>query len=240
MNYRIALPTLALSARSFTVTAGAQAQQKKPASSAPSARPAAATTTAPAQAPTFPSQSAPKPVTSASAPESVANSPASGKAGAAPEKKGTTPTGDRARFGVQGGMAAPMSSLGQAYTVGYAAGVFLEGRPAAFPVGLRGDLQYASFGVKNGVPSPSFTVLQLSGAAVYDFPSGNGGKSPFFATGGIGLYRNKGSGPSQTDFGQNLGLGFNFRQVHFTPFMEGRFHFYNNVENFSLSAGFHL
>ena len=183
MNYRIALPTLALSARSFTVTAGAQAQQKKPASSAPSARPAAATTTAPAQAPTFPSQSAPKPVTSASAPESVANSPASGKAGAAPEKKGTTPTGDRARFGVQGGMAAPMSSLGQAYTVGYAAGVFLEGRPAAFPVGLRGDLQYASFGVKNGVPSPSFTVLQLSGAAVYDFPSGNGGKSPFFATG---------------------------------------------------------
>ena len=230
MNYRIALPTLALSAMSFTGTAGAQAQQKKPASSTTTARPAT-TAAAPAQTAAAAAQPAPKPVAALSAPDAT---PAS------PEKKGTTPTGDRARFGVQGGMAAPMSSLGQAYTVGYAAGAFLEGRPVGFPVGLRGDLQYASFGVKTGVTSPSFTVLQLTGAAVYDFPSGNGGKSPFFATGGIGLYRNKGSGPSQTDFGQNLGLGFNLRQVRFRPFVESRFHFYNNVQNFGFSAGFHL
>ncbi len=235
MNYRIALSTLALSAMSFTVTAEAQSPQKKPAASTTTARPAATTST-----PTQPAPAAAKPVAAAPAPETATHAAAPSKAAPEPEKKGTTPTGDQVRFGIQGGMSAPMSSLGQAYTVGFTGGAFLEGRPVGFPVGLRGDLQYASFGVKNGVTSPSFTVLQLTGAAVYDIPSGNGGKSPFFATGGIGLYRNKGSGPSQTDFGQNLGLGFNFRQLPFKPFMEGRFHFYNNVENFSLSAGLRL
>ncbi len=237
MNYRIALPTLALSAMSFTVTAGAQAQQKKPAATT-TARPAA-TVTAPAQTTAPAAPAAAKPVAASPAPEPVSHAAATAKA-PEPEKKGTTPTGDRARFGIQGGMAAPMSSLGQAYTVGYGGGAFLEGRPAGFPVSIRGDLQYATFGVKNGVTSPSFTVLQLTGAAVYDFPTGNGGKSPFFASGGIGLYRNKGAGPSQTDFGQNLGLGFNLRQMRLKPVVEGRFHFYNNVENFSLTLGFHL
>ena len=237
MNYRIALPTLALSAMSFSLTAGAQSQQKKPAASTTTARPAA---TAPAQTATPAVTPAAKPVAASPAPEPATHAAAPNKASPEPEKKGTTPTGDRARFGIQGGMAAPMSSLGQAYTVGFAGGAFLEGRPVGFPVGIRGDLQYASFGVKNGVTSPSFTVLQLTGAAVYDFPSGNGGKSPFFASAGIGLYRNKGSGPSQTDFGQNIGLGFNLRQLPFKPFVEGRFHFYNNVQNFGFSAGFHL
>ncbi len=139
-----------------------------------------------------------------------------------------------------------MSSLGKAFSVGFNGGVFLEGRPAGFPVGLRGDLQYARFGGKNELVTPSFSVIQLTGAAVYDFPSGNGGKSPFFATGGIGLYRQRQSLPepatdeSQTDFGQNLGLGFNFKNTRFKPFAEGRFHFFNDVEYFSFSIGLHL
>ena len=222
------LPTL--TAFPFAAVAGAQSQQKKP-STATAARPTTAAP-APAQSP------APAPTPAPERREPVSDSHVAAKPAPTPEK--AAPTSDRVRFGIAGGMAAPMSSLGQAYTVGYNGGAFLTGRPLGFPVGLRGDIQYATFGVKAGITSPDYTVLQFTGAGVYDFPSGRGGKSPFFATGGIGLYRNKGAGPSQTDFGQNLGLGFNLRKARFTPFVEGRFHFFNNVENFSLSAAFHL
>ena len=222
------LPTL--TAFAFAAVAGAQSQQKKP-STATAARPTTAAP-APAQSP------APAPTPAPERREPASDSHVAAKPAPTPEK--AAPTSDRVRFGIAGGMAAPMSSLGQAYTVGYNGGAFLTGRPLGFPVGLRGDIQYATFGVKAGITSPDYTVLQFTGAGVYDFPSGRGGKSPFFATGGIGLYRNKGAGPSQTDFGQNLGLGFNLRKARFTPFVEGRFHFFNNVENFSLSAAFHL
>ena len=232
MNHRFALPTLTLSAFAFAAVAGAQSQQKKPGTTtAATARPST-TAPAPAQTP------APTPAPAPERREPVAEAHVPVKPASAPDKAG--PTSDRVRFGIAGGMAAPMSSLGQAYTVGYHGGAFLTGRPLGFPVGLRGDIQYATFGVKAGITSPDYTVLQFTGAGVYDFPSGRGGKSPFFATGGIGLYRNKGAGPSQTDFGQNLGLGFNLRKARFSPFVEGRFHFFNNVENFSLSAAFHL
>ena len=231
MNHRIALPTLTLSALAFAAVAGAQSQQKKTGTSpAATARPSAP---APAAAPT------PAPVAT---PAPERREPVA-EVHATPKREGgekPAPTSDHVRFGIAGGMAAPMSSLGQAYTVGYHGGVFFEGRPLGFPVGLRGDVQYASFGVKTGITSPDYTVLQFTGAAVYDFPSGKGGKSPFFATGGMGLYRNKGAGPSQTDFGQNLGLGFNIRKMRFKPYVEGRFHFFNNVTNFNLAAAFHL
>jgi hypothetical protein len=234
LKYRFALPTLTLSALTFAAVAGAQSQQKKPGTTAAATARPAATAPAPAPAPVVAPQPAPV----------VHETPAPAPAPVKPTKSASgekaAPTSDHIRFGVAGGMAAPMSSLGQAYTVGYHGGLFLEGRPLGFPVGLRGDIQYASFSVKAGITSPDYTVLQFTGAGVYDFPSGRGGKSPFFATGGIGLYRNKGAGPSQTDFGQNLGLGFNLRHVKFKPFVEGRFHFFNNVENFNFAAGFHL
>ena len=44
----------------------------------------------------------------------------------------------------------------------------------------------------------------------------------------------------QTDFGQNLGLGFNFRKYQFKPFVEGRFHFFNDVQFFTFAAAVHL
>jgi hypothetical protein len=236
LNSRFALPTLTLSALLFAAAAGAQSQQKKPGTTPATSRPVA-TTPAPVVPAAKPATPAPAPAPAREPEAVVAPAP---KAAVAPARDKAAPTSDKVRFGITGGMAAPMSSLGQAYTVGYHGGAFLEGRPLGFPVGLRGDTQYASFAVKSGITSPQYTVLQFTGAAVYDFPSGNGGKSPFYATGGIGLYRNKGAGPSQTDFGQNLGLGFNVRRARFKPFVEGRFHFFNNVENFNLSAGFHI
>ncbi len=136
-------------------------------------------------------------------------------------------------------MAAPMSSLGKAFTAGYNGGAFLEGKPASLPVGLRGDIHYTRFPGKVTGIDTAYAAIQVTGAAVYDFPNASGGKSPFFATGGLGLYRWSLNGSGQTDFGQNLGLGLNIR-TKFRPFFEGRFHFFNDVEYFTLSAGMRL
>lgn len=54
------------------------------------------------------------------------------------------------------------------------------------------------------------------------------------------LCRSRASDESQTDFGQNLGVGVNFRRARFQPFVEGRFHFFNDVQFFTLSAAMHL
>ncbi|MES3032874.1 MAG: hypothetical protein V4813_02625 [Gemmatimonadota bacterium] len=215
---------------------GAQATQPTP------KKPASTTATA-----TRPATTAPRPATSPAPSASVApasEAPTTSKpAAAATPAKASAPaeaTGDRVRAGLIAGVAAPMSSLGKAFSVGFNAGGFVEGRPAGFPVSLRGDLQYVRFGGKEEIVTPSYSVVQLTGAAVYDFPASGGGKSPFFATAGLGLYRSSANDESQTDFGQNLGLGFNFRKARFQPFVEGRFHFFNDVQFFTLSAAMRL
>jgi hypothetical protein len=240
LRYRPGLPTLALSALTIFVAAEGRAQQKKPATTA--ARPATTaaagrTTTAPAPAPaaTAPvAQAAPAP---APAPAPVEAKPVVHESPRTPAK--AVPKGVNPRFGFQAAMAAPMSSLGKAFTAGFNAGAFVEGKPASLPVGLRGDIHYTRFPGKTTGIDTAYAAIQVTGAAVYDFPNASGGKSPFFATGGLGLYRWTLNGVGQTDFGQNLGLGFNFR-TKFRPFLEGRFHFFNDVEYFALSAGLRL
>jgi hypothetical protein len=148
--------------------------------------------------------------------------------------------GVRTRVGITAAVAAPMSSLGQGFSAGWNGGIVAEGRPAGFPVSLRGDLQYSYFPGKEAIITADYAVLQLTGAASYTFKTASGKASPFFATGGLGLYRQSTSGRSQTDFGTNLGLGFNFAAAKRRTFTEGRFHFFNDVEYFTLSLGFRL
>lgn len=236
---RYALTACALSLPTFLA---AQAAPRKPAGQGTSVRPAAtparpsgapastaATVAEAVSEPTPPAKPAPVPP-----PESPASPRAAQKPAAA------APQGEHVRVGLEAGLAAPMSSLGKAFSAGFSAGGFLTGRPEGFPVNLRGDLQYTRFAGKNKIVTPSYSVIQLTGAGVYDFPKAGGGKSPFFASAGLGLYRWSANGESQTDFGQNLGLGFNFRKYRFKPFVEGRFHFFNDVQYFTLAAAAHL
>jgi len=83
----------------------------------------------------------------------------------------------------------------------------------------------ANLALNTTVTPSSYSVIQSTGAGVYDLSRAGGGKSPFFASDGLGLYRSSANDESQTDFGQNLGLGFNFTKYRFKPFVEGRFHF---------------
>lgn len=228
MTNRFALPTLTLTALLFSVATGTQAQQKKPATTGAVSRPASAPVTSnPAPAPQ------PAPVQAAPAPAPVQEKPIA----AEPRRAKAVPKGEHVRFGLSGALAAPMSSLGKAFTAGYTGGAFIEGRPASLPVGLRADLQYTRFPGKTTGIDTAYSAIQFTGAAVYDFPSASGGKSPFFATGGMGLYRWTLNGSGQTDFGQNLGLGVNIR-TRFRPSVEGRFHFFNDVQYFTMVFGF--
>lgn len=230
LPYRPALPTVALTALSIVLASGAQAQQKKPATAVTAGR-----TVAGAPAPT----PAPAPAVVQTPPPAPAPAPVAEQKPAPRVAPKAAPKGEHIRFGLVAAMAAPMSSLGKAFTAGYNGGAFLEGKPASLPVGLRGDIHYTRFPGKVTGIDTAYAAIQITGAAVYDFPNASGGKSPFFATGGLGLYRWSLNGSGQTDFGQNLGLGLNFR-TKFRPFMEGRFHFFNDVEYFTLSAGLRL
>ncbi len=230
MTYSFALRTLTLTALALSVATAAQAQQKKPATTGSASRPASApASTNPAPAP---------PTATVQAPPTLAAAPAAEKPVAAePKRPKAAPKGEHVQFGLMGALAAPMSSLGKAFTAGYNGGAFIEGKPASLPVGLRADLQYTRFPGKTTGIDTAYSAIQFTGAAVYDFPSANGGKSPFFATGGLGLYRWSLNGSGQTDFGQNLGLGVNLK-TRFHPSVEGRFHFFNDVQYFTMAFGF--
>ena len=233
MNQRFLRPALAAVALSLPLLLQAQTTRKKPASQPQTARPAA-TTTRPATAP------APLAAVTESAP--ATSKPAIVEPTTARDVKpaAAAAPAEHLRFGLEAGLAAPMSSLGKGFSAGYTGGGFLQGRPEGSPVSLRGDLQYTRFAGKNEIVTPSYAVIQLTGAGVYDFPKAGGGKSPFFASAGLGLYRWSANNESQTDFGQNLGLGFRFREYRFQPFVEGRFHFFNDVQYFTLAIAGHL
>jgi hypothetical protein len=225
LKHRSIVPTLAFCLTLVPSLAGAQAAPRKAGQPAPSR--ASASGSEPAPPPAAPAAKA--------APPAPKETPQRSES----EKTRTDQArGERAHVGFNVALAAPMSSLGRAFSAGYNAGVFVQGHPATLPVSLRGDLNYARFAGKNELVTPSYSIAQATGAAVYDFKSSNGGAAPFFATMGLGLYRTTAAGATQTDFGQNLGAGFRFRQAWGKPVVEGRFHFFNDVEYFALSLGF--
>jgi hypothetical protein len=140
-------------------------------------------------------------------------------------------------YGALGGFSVPIGDLGDSYSVGFNAGAFVEGRPTGFPLDLRGDAQYVRVSGKNN--RDALNVFQVTGNGVFNFPSSTGKKSPVYAIGGIGFYRTSGGGDSQTDFGFNLGGGFNFSQAAaYKPFVDARIHFVDESEYIGFSIGF--
>jgi Outer membrane protein beta-barrel domain len=140
-------------------------------------------------------------------------------------------------YGALGGFGVPIGDLGDAVSVGFNAGAFAEGRPTGFPLGLRADAQYVRLSGKKG--GDALNVIQATGNAVFDFPSSTGKKSPIYAIGGIGFYRSSGRGDSQTDFGFNIGGGYNFSpSTAYKPFVDARIHFVDDSEYIGFSIGF--
>src|SRR5690606_41707513 len=71
------------------------------------------------------------------------------------------------RFGVMAGASMPMGDLGDAVNIGWHLGGFGEFRPENFPVTLRGELGYHSFG-SDDFQAGGFTAEQEASMITVD------------------------------------------------------------------------
>ncbi|MDQ6769708.1 MAG: porin family protein [Gemmatimonadota bacterium] len=131
------------------------------------------------------------------------------------------------QIGAAGGIAFPVSDLGNTTNTGYDIAVMVGYKPQFTPIGVRAEAAYNQFGSKifNGnVNIPAFT-----GNLVFGLPMGM--LSPY-AIGGAGLYRtnvnvNGGRSAGENHFGFNIGGGIKIPlSSSFETFVEAR---YNRV-----------
>lgn len=129
-------------------------------------------------------------------------------------------TGAQARFSVAGGIAAPMSDLGDVADVGYTVAAGLNLRGSRLPVGARLEGSLNSFGLKD-FPE-DVRILNATANAVVNL--GEQTASPYLI-GGLGLYNSRfGNAGSENAIGVNLGGGLRFLLGELNTFFEARYH----------------
>jgi hypothetical protein len=126
----------------------------------------------------------------------------------------------QARFGLSGGLSAPVSDLSDEAELGYniTAGLFFGG--THMPIGGRVDGSLNGFNLKKF--SDNVRVIDATVNAVFNLaqiPT-----SPYLI-GGVGIYNSKFSNlDSETAMGLNLGGGLRFPVGDLTTFFEVRYH----------------
>jgi opacity protein-like surface antigen len=141
-------------------------------------------------------------------------------------------------FGIAAGAALPMSDLSDATNTGFNVTGTVGFHPQMIPLGIRLDVAYNRFGIKNnsvGITG-DFHFTSVTGNLVYSIPSET--VSPYLI-GGAGLYNvggniNGGTG-SSNKFGWNLGGGIKMPLSGFDTFLEAR---YNQVQDNGVSWKF--
>ena len=124
------------------------------------------------------------------------------------------------RLSVMGGIAAPMSSLGDVADLGYHVAAGLNFRGGLLPIGVRAEGSFSSFGLKD-LPEDA-RILNATANAVVDL--GQQTESPYLI-GGVGLYNSKfGDAGSENAVGVNLGGGLRFLIGDLRTFFEARYH----------------
>ena len=132
----------------------------------------------------------------------------------------TNDAAGQARFSVSGGIASPMSDLGDVADLGYSVGAGLNFRGSRLPVGARIEGALNSFGLKN-FPE-DVRILNATANAVIDL--GQQPANPYLI-GGLGLYNSKiGNAGSENAAGVNLGGGLRFPIGNLDAFFEARYH----------------
>jgi opacity protein-like surface antigen len=147
------------------------------------------------------------------------------------------------RFGVTGGLTAPVGSLSDNTDLGWNAGALVNVGFPLLPLGFRLDALWQQMpGSGTSALSTKARVIDGTLNATYSF----GGLSPinFYFIGGLGVYNvhretrysyatpsvlpggvsTSSSSNSQTRFGLNGGIGFLFRLSGFSMFAEARYH----------------
>jgi hypothetical protein len=126
----------------------------------------------------------------------------------------------QARFSVSGGLAAPMSDLGDAADLGYNVGAGLNFGGTYLPIGARIEGSLSQFSLKN--LNEDVRILNATANAVVNIGQGN--DSPYLI-GGLGIYNSKfGNADSENAVGANLGGGLRFPIGGLNAFFEARYH----------------
>lgn len=126
----------------------------------------------------------------------------------------------QARFSVSGGLAAPMSDLGDDADLGYNVAAGLNFGGAYRPIGARLEGSLSQFSLKNF--NEDVRILNATANAVVNIGQGN--DSPYLI-GGLGIYNSKfGNADSENAVGANLGGGLRFPIGGLNAFFEARYH----------------
>ncbi|MEO8560438.1 MAG: hypothetical protein ABI601_00085 [bacterium] len=124
------------------------------------------------------------------------------------------------QLSVAGGVAVPVSDLGDIADLGYNVGVGLNFGGTRLPVGARLEGGLNGFGLKNS--DQSFRLVTGTANAIVNFSQKR--DSPYLI-GGIGIYNSKvGDFDSDNAVGVNLGGGLRFPIGDISTFLEMRYH----------------
>ena len=126
----------------------------------------------------------------------------------------------QASFSVAIGAALPMGDAADAVDLGYNATVGIGIKPPIAPLGLRFEGFFNSFEYKSPIDA-SLRIMGVTANGTYTM------MPQLYAIGGVGMYNGKAStagSSSSTDFGINIGAGFNIPLTGFGTFVEARYH----------------
>ena len=127
----------------------------------------------------------------------------------------------QAALSVSGGLAAPVSDLGDVADIGYNVAAGLNFGGTRLPIGLRFEGALNGFGLKD--INEDVRILNATANAVVNFSQKS--DSPYII-GGLGIYNTKFSDfdNSENGAGVNLGGGLRFPLGTLNTFFEARYH----------------
>jgi hypothetical protein len=133
-----------------------------------------------------------------------------------------------AEFSLGGGVGIPLGTFDDAVKIGWHGTAAVSFVPQSSPVGIQVEGSYSQFSDETPLDIKS-QLIYGTASVVYKFESSEDTSFRPYLIGGGGVYNSKTTGSdaldgSSTDFGINLGAGFDFKAGSAGLFVEGRFH----------------
>jgi hypothetical protein len=136
--------------------------------------------------------------------------------------------GQGAQFSLGGGVGIPLGTYDDVVKLGWQATAAISFVPRGLPFGIQIDGTLAQFSDETPLDIKSQLIFSTA-SAIYHFGSANDAGLHPYLIGGGGVYRSKATGSdapegSTTEFGINLGAGFDFTVGAAGLFLESRWH----------------
>jgi hypothetical protein len=140
-----------------------------------------------------------------------------------------------AEFALGGGVGVPLGDFDDAAKLGWHGLAAVSFVPNGWPVGIQVDGSYQQFALEDfgGFTDVKTRFIMGTGNVVFKFKTAEESTFRPYLLGGLGIYNGKTTasddpgdvlGGGETDFGINVGAGFDFKAGGAGLFIEGRFH----------------